>query len=77
MLFGAVLMDVAPFYKRSLEIALAGIAGVLVYVLTTGHVNLGIHLAHRWPLLLNLLGLFIGFHVPAQLRWNDGLGVRD
>ena len=66
ILFGAMLIGVALFYKRSLEIALAGIAVILVYVLTTNHISLRTHLAHRWPLLLNLLGLLIGFHVLAQ-----------
>jgi Na+/H+ antiporter NhaD/arsenite permease-like protein len=68
ILFALTLMGVALFHKRTLQVALTGLAVITLYkVLFTGFktgpglAGLAGHLAHEWVILANLLGLLVGF----------------
>ena len=68
ILFALTLLGVALFHKRTLEVALTGLAVVIVYKLLftgfktgAGLAGLGQHFAHEWVILANLLGLLLGF----------------
>lgn len=67
ILFGLTLLGVAMFHKHTLAVALAGLSSILI--LKTGFSNFNIlhHLAHEWTILLNLLGLLLGFAILARL----------
>jgi Na+/H+ antiporter NhaD/arsenite permease-like protein len=64
--FGATLLGIAKFHKHALQIALAGLACVLLVRLTMTDFHLGHHLAHEWQTIVNLGGLLIGFAVLAN-----------
>ena len=64
-LFGATLLGIARFHKYALQIALAGLAAVLLVRLASGF-DLGHHLAHEWRTIVNLGGLLLGFAVLAN-----------
>ena len=68
ILFALTLAGVAVFHKRTLEVALTGLAVILVYKLLftgfkagVGLAGLGAHFAHEWVILANLLLLLLGF----------------
>jgi len=73
VLFGLMLAGVAIFHHHTLQVALTGLAAIVVYELATGGfetgpgvVGLALHLAHEWVTLANLLGLLLGFALLAQ-----------
>ena len=68
ILFALTLMGVALFHRRTLQVALAGLAAITLYKLVftgfktgAGLAGLGGHFAHEWVILANLLGLLLGF----------------
>ena len=68
VLFGLTLAGVALFHRHTLQVALAGLAVIVLYKLGftgfktgPGLGGLGLHLAHEWVILTNLLGLLLGF----------------
>jgi Na+/H+ antiporter NhaD/arsenite permease-like protein len=68
VLFALTLVGVALFHHRVLQVALAGLAAITLYKLAftgfktgPGLAGLGLHLAHEWIILANLLGLLLGF----------------
>ena len=68
ILFGLTLLGVALFHKRTLEVALTGLAVITIYKLVftgfkagAGFAGLAGHFAHEWVILANLLGLLLGF----------------
>ena len=68
ILFGLTLAGVALFHKRTLEVALTGLAVITIYKLVftgfktgAGLAGLAGHFAHEWVILANLLGLLLGF----------------
>jgi Na+/H+ antiporter NhaD/arsenite permease-like protein len=84
VLFGLTLAGVALFHHRTLQVALTGLAAITLYKLAVtgfkagpGLAGLGVHMAHEWIILTNLLGLLLGFailskhfedsNVPAEL----------
>jgi Na+/H+ antiporter NhaD/arsenite permease-like protein len=84
VLFGLTLAGVALFHRHVLWVALAGLAVIVVYKIGftgfktgPGLGGFGLHLAHEWVILTNLLGLLLGFallsnhfeksHIPAVL----------
>jgi Na+/H+ antiporter NhaD/arsenite permease-like protein len=84
ILFALTLLGVALFHHHTLKVALIGLATIIVYKLVftgfktgAGLTGFGLHLAHEWVILTNLLGLLLGFallakhfedsHVPAML----------
>jgi Na+/H+ antiporter NhaD/arsenite permease-like protein len=68
ILFAATLIGVALFHKKTLQVALTGLAVITIYKLVftgfktgPGLAGLGAHFAHEWVILANLLGLLLGF----------------
>jgi Na+/H+ antiporter NhaD/arsenite permease-like protein len=68
VLFGLTLVGVALFHHYTLQVALAGLAVITLYKLAftgfktgAGLGGLGLHMAHEWIILANLLGLLLGF----------------
>jgi Na+/H+ antiporter NhaD/arsenite permease-like protein len=68
ILFALTLIGVALFHKRTLEVALTGLAVITIYKLAftgfktgAGFAGLAGHFAHEWVILANLLGLLLGF----------------
>jgi Na+/H+ antiporter NhaD/arsenite permease-like protein len=68
VLFGLTLVGVALFHHHTLQVALTGLAVIALYKLAftgfktgTGLGGLGLHMAHEWIILANLLGLLLGF----------------
>ena len=84
ILFALTLLGVALFHHHTLRVALIGLSTIVVYKLLftgfktgAGVSGFGLHLAHEWVILANLLGLLLGFallakhfedsHIPAVL----------
>lgn len=72
-LFALTLAGVALLHGRSLEVALIGLASIVVWQFAftgfhgvPGWAGLALHLAHEWVVLSNLLGLLIGFALLAR-----------
>jgi Na+/H+ antiporter NhaD/arsenite permease-like protein len=68
VLFALTLFGVALFHRYTLQVALCGLAVITLYKLAftgfkagPGLAGLGVHLAHEWIILTNLLGLLLGF----------------
>jgi Na+/H+ antiporter NhaD/arsenite permease-like protein len=68
VLFGLTLVGVALFHHHTLPVALTGLAAITLYKLAftgfktgPGLGGLGLHMAHEWVILANLLGLLLGF----------------
>ena len=68
ILFALTLIGVALFHKRTLEVALTGLAVITLYKLVftgfktgPGLAGLAGHFQHEWVILANLLGLLLGF----------------
>ena len=73
ILFGLVLLGVAVAHLYTLEIALAGAAGIALYKILvspfatgTGVGGFVMHLGHEWVILANLLMLLVGFALLAK-----------
>ena len=73
LLFGLTLAGIALFHRRTLQVALAGLAAVILYKLVyagfhdgPGFQGLARHLAAEWVPLVNLLGLLTGFALLAD-----------
>jgi Na+/H+ antiporter NhaD/arsenite permease-like protein len=66
VLFGAMLLGIAVWHHRSFEIAVAGVVVITIYTVLTTDIELTSHLRHEAPLVLNLLGLLLGFAILAK-----------
>ena len=73
VLFGATLAGVAVFHRHTLQVALSGLAAIVLYKLAftgfktgAGFEGLGVHLLHEWVILANLLGLLLGFALLSR-----------
>src|SRR5262245_14939864 len=80
MLFALTLVGVALYHRRTLPIALAGLAVIVLYKLAftgfktgAGFSGLGLHLAHEWAILSNLFLLLMGFAVLSRHFERSGL----
>ena len=74
ILFALTLIGVALFHKKTMYVALIGLAAVLIFkFIFDPSFNLGEHImgsAHEegeWRILLNLLGLLFGFAILARI----------
>ena len=77
LLFAAMLALVLVLHKRGLEVALCGLALIVVVRVAFSDFALLAHLGHEWAKLVNLLALLVGFalladhfessHLPAVL----------
>jgi len=68
VLFGLTLAGVALFHHHTLQVALVGLAAIVVYKLAftgfkagPGMGGLALHMLHEWVILANLFGLLLGF----------------
>jgi Na+/H+ antiporter NhaD/arsenite permease-like protein len=80
VLFGATLAGVALFHRHTLQVALIGLAAIALYKFFgpgfktgPGLLGLGVHLAHEWVVLTNLLGLLLGFALLSRHFEESGI----
>jgi Na+/H+ antiporter NhaD/arsenite permease-like protein len=73
ILFALTLLGVALFHHKTLQVALTGLAAIIVYKLVftgfkhgTGLAGLGHHMAHEWVTLANLFLLLMGFALLSR-----------
>ena len=73
ILFALTLLGVALFHGHTLRVALIGLGAIVAYQLFftgfktgDGLAGLGLHLAHEWVILANLLGLLLGFALLSR-----------
>lgn len=73
VLFAATLLGVALLHRHTLQVALTGLALIVLYKLVftgfsegQGIPGLLSHLGHEWVMLTNLLGLLLGFALLAR-----------
>ena len=73
ILFALTLLGVALFHHKTLQVALAGLAAIVVYKLIftgfkhgAGLAGLGHHMAHEWVTLGNLFLLLMGFALLSR-----------
>jgi Na+/H+ antiporter NhaD/arsenite permease-like protein len=66
LLFGATLLGVLAFHRRSLEVSLVGLALIVAARVGLSHFDLARHLSHEWVKLVNLFGLLVGFALLAD-----------
>ena len=73
ILFGLVLLGVALFHNKTMQIAIGGAAVIALYKMTAspfrtgaGLWGFGMHLEHEWVILTNLLMLLVGFSLLAR-----------
>ena len=65
LLFGATLLGVMIFNQHHLKVAFIGLASITAYKLFFTDLSVAEHAMHEAPLLLNLLGLLVGFELMA------------
>ncbi|MBI2502895.1 MAG: citrate transporter [Candidatus Latescibacteria bacterium] len=67
LLFALTLVGVALFHHYTLQVALLGLGSILLFKLAfVPSFHLVEHLHHEWNILLNLLGLLLGFALLAR-----------
>jgi Na+/H+ antiporter NhaD/arsenite permease-like protein len=73
ILFGAILIGVAAFHRRSLFIAVSGAAAIAFYKIVfstfptgSGVSGFAVHIGHEWVVLVNLFLLLLGFALLAR-----------
>src|SRR5882672_78702 len=73
ILFALTLLGVALFHHKTLEVALSGLAAIIVYKLVftgfkygAGLDGFGHHMAHEWVTLSNLFLLLMGFALLSR-----------
>ena len=67
LLFGLTLLGVALLHHRTFEVAMTGLASIVTLkLLTDPAFDLVTHMGHEAMILLNLLGLLLGFAVLAR-----------
>jgi len=73
ILFACTLLGVALFHHHTLRVALIGLATIVTYKLIftgfktgAGLAGFGLHMAHEWVILTNLLGLLLGFAILSK-----------
>lgn len=76
ILFAATLVGVALFHHKTLEVALIGLATVLLYKLLCTDFQLVHHLQHEGKDLLNLFALLLGFAVLADHFEHSGIPAK-
>lgn len=76
ILFGATLIGVMFFSGQHLKVALAGLLSIIAYKLVFDDMSLVDHFTHEAPLLLNLLGLLVGFELMAGLFKDSRLALK-
>lgn len=73
LLFAATLAGVAILHRRNLEVALVGLVAISAYKWIAFDYGLATHFLHDWKLVLNLLGLLLGFAMLARHFEDSGV----
>ncbi len=73
ILFAFTLLGVAVLHRHNLPIALAGLAAIGAYKWLAQDYALALHFLHEWKLVLNLLGLLLGFAILAKHFEDSGV----
>ena len=73
ILFALTLLGVALFHRNTLQVALTGLAVILIYKFAfagfrdgPGFAGFTAHMAHEWVILVNLLLLLVGFALLSR-----------
>ncbi len=66
ILFGLTLLGVMLLHGQHLKVAFGGLFAIIVYKLLFDDMSLVAHFEHEAMLLLNLLGLLVGFELMAE-----------
>jgi Na+/H+ antiporter NhaD/arsenite permease-like protein len=66
LIFGLLLLGIAIFHQRTLEVAAVGTISLILYKVLWTHFDLPGHLIHESRLLINLLGLLLGFALLSK-----------
>lgn len=67
LLFALTLIGVALFHHHVLQVALSGLTSILILkFIFVQEFNIITHLHHEWEILVNLLGLLVGFALLAK-----------
>ncbi len=73
ILFALTLIGVAIFHHKTLQVALTGLAAIVVYKLIftgfkfgTGLTGFALHMQHEWVILANLFLLLMGFAILSR-----------
>jgi Na+/H+ antiporter NhaD/arsenite permease-like protein len=64
--FALMLLGVAVFHRRSFEVAVGGFLALLAYKTSLFGLDAAVHVGREWRIVLNLLGLLLGFAVLAR-----------
>lgn len=75
-LFAFTLVGVAVFHHRTLQVALIGLAAILLYKIFFSEFHPLHHLQHEWKDLLNLFGLLLGFAILAKHFEHSGIPAK-
>lgn len=73
ILFGLTLLGVALFHNQTLKVGLIGLSVILLFKLLFTDFDFASHLSHEWMVLLNLLGLLLGFAILAKHFEESGI----
>ena len=80
ILFAGTLLGVALLHHHTLRVALTGLAVIVLYKLAfssfhgvPGLAGLAGHIAHEWVIIVNLLGLLLGFALLARHFEDSGV----
>lgn len=76
VLFAATLLGVMFFSGQHLKVAFAGLTAIIAYKLVFDDIALIDHFLHEAPLLLNLLGLLVGFELMAGMFKDSRLSLK-
>ncbi len=66
ILFGMTLLCIALFHHKTMQIAVAGLLVITAYEVVFRDLHLVEHYRHEAPLLVNLLGLLVGFAILSE-----------
>jgi Na+/H+ antiporter NhaD/arsenite permease-like protein len=73
ILFALTLLGIAIFNRRTMQVALTGLAAILIYKFAftgfkggPGFAGFAGHMAHEWVILVNLLLLLVGFALLSR-----------
>lgn len=76
VLFAVTLLGVALFHHKTLEVALSGLATILLYKLLCTDFQFMQHIQHEGKDLLNLFALLLGFAVLADHFEHSGIPAK-
>ncbi len=74
--FILTLIGIAVYHRLALPIAATGLAALLVIRLMSTPFDPVEHISHEWEILVNLLGLLLGFAILAKLFESSGIPDR-